>query len=206
MTLHSEESKLIAAARKGDLEAFNQLVLAYQNLLYRQAYRLLGDGQLAEDATQQAFIKAYQKLSTYRGGSFKVWLLRIVTNVGYDELRRRKRHLTVPLEPYDAEGNEFDSPYWLVDPGLSPEELVEHSEVRAALQIVLDKLSDNYRAIIVLVDIQGLDYSEAAAVLGISIGTVKSRLARARERMRAYIVSVQDGRNSSSVDSELIKI
>ena len=90
MTVHLEESKLIAAARKGDLEAFNQLVLAYQNLLYTQAYRLLGDGQLADDATQETFIKSYQKLSTYRGGSFKVWLLRIVTNVCYDELRRRR--------------------------------------------------------------------------------------------------------------------
>ncbi|HEX6303306.1 MAG TPA: sigma-70 family RNA polymerase sigma factor [Anaerolineales bacterium] len=206
MTVHSQESELIAAARKGDLEAFNQLVLAYQNLLYTQAYRLLGDGQLADDATQEAFIKSYQKLSTYRGGSFKVWLLRIVTNVCYDELRRRKRNQTVPLEPFDAQGNEFDSPYWLVDPGLSPEELVEQAEMRAGLQKLLDQLPVNYRSIIVLVDIQGLDYSEAAAALGIAIGTVKSRLARARERMRQYLIRAQDGRISSSVDSGLIKI
>lgn len=206
MTSHPEEGKLIIAARKGDLEAFNQLVLAYQNLLYTQAYRLLGDYQLAEDATQEAFIKSYQKLSTYRGGSFKVWLLRIVTNVCYDELRRRKRHMTVVLEPLGPDGNEIDSPYWLMDPALGPEELVVQAEMRARLQKLLEQLPVNYRTIIVLVDLQGLDYAEAAAVLGISIGTVKSRLARARERMRAYLKSPQNGKFPSSVDSDPVGI
>ncbi|MBT3390279.1 MAG: sigma-70 family RNA polymerase sigma factor [Chloroflexi bacterium] len=178
------ESALIQAAQKGDLEAFNQLVLAYQDRVYNQAYRVMGERSAAEDAAQEAFISAYRKLHTYRGGSFTAWLLRIVTNACYDELRRQKRRPTTPLEPETNDGEIFDSPQWLIDPGDSPETSLQRGELAAAIQRCLNELPINFRMAIVLIDIQGLDYSEAATVIEKPLGTIKSRLARARQRMQ----------------------
>jgi RNA polymerase sigma-70 factor (ECF subfamily) len=168
----------------GDLEAFNRLVLEYQDLAYHQAYSLLQDRDGAEDASQEAFIRAFRSLKEYRGGSFKAWLLRIVTNTGYDELRRRKSHPIVSLTPVDADGNEIESPSWSIDPGPSPEDWVERNELRSAIQCNLAMLPPEYRSVITLIDVFDMDYSEAAQALGIPVGTVRSRLARARQRMR----------------------
>jgi RNA polymerase sigma-70 factor (ECF subfamily) len=185
-----DESGLIQAARQGDLDAFNRLVLANQDIVYSQAYRMLGDAEVAEDATQEAFISAYKHLDTYRGGSFRGWLLRIVTNACYDELRRRKRRPTVPLEPVDANEEEIESPSWMIDPGELPEQAAVRKELAQAIQRCLDGLPDEFRLVVVLVDIQGLDYQEAAQAVGKPIGTVKSRLARARLRLRECLQSV----------------
>jgi len=179
-----DEVALIHAAKKGDLDSFNRLVLAYQDMIYNQAYRMMGELEEAEDATQDAFISAFRKLGTYRGGSFKAWLLRIVTNLCYDELRRRKRRPTTPLEPVDNDDEEIESPRWLSDPGASPEEIVETEELSRTLKHCLMGLSFEFRTIIILVDLQGLDYTEAALVVGRPLGTVKSRLARARLSLR----------------------
>jgi RNA polymerase sigma-70 factor (ECF subfamily) len=179
-----DEAALIRDARRGDLDAFNRLVLAYQDLLYNQAYRVMGELEAAEDATQDAFITAYRKLDTYRGGSFRAWLLRIVTNVCYDELRRRKRRPTTPLEPLDQEDEEIESPRWLTDPAETPEQRTERAELAQALQQCIDGLPVEFRAVVALVDIQGLDYTEAAQAMGHPVGTIKSRLARGRARLR----------------------
>jgi RNA polymerase sigma-70 factor, ECF subfamily len=179
-----DEAALIQSARQGDLDAFNRLVLAYQDLVFGQAYRMMGESEAAEDATQDAFISAYRNLGGYRGGSFKAWLLRIVTNLCYDELRRRQRRPTTPLEPVDQDDEEIESPRWLSDPGESPEDRAERSELARALQHCLDDLPVEFRSVVALVDIQGLDYTEAAQAIGKPLGTVKSRLARARLRMR----------------------
>ena len=186
-----DEVGLIQAAQQGDLTAFNRLVLAYQDLVYNQAYRMMGETEAADDATQDAFISAYKHIRSYRGGSFKSWLLRIVTNACYDELRRRKRRPTQPLESLDPENNEeMESARWMVDPGESPEEALERVELDRALQHCLDGLPDDFRTIVVLVDIQGMDYTEAAEVIKTPLGTVKSRLARARLRMRDCLQGV----------------
>jgi RNA polymerase sigma-70 factor, ECF subfamily len=185
-----DEIGLIQAARKGDLDAFNRLVLAYQDIVYSQAYRMMGDSEAAEDATQEAFISAYKNLKSYRGGSFRGWLLRIVTNACYDELRRRKRRPTVPLEPLDANDEEIESPAWMIDPGELPEQAAVRNELGQAIQRCLEGLPDEFRLVVVLVDIQGFDYQEAAQVAGKPIGTVKSRLARARLRLRECLQSV----------------
>jgi len=180
-----DEAGLIRDAQKGDLTAFNRLVLVYQDMVYNQAYRMMGEAESAEDATQDAFISAYKNIRSYRGGSFKSWLLRIVTNACYDELRRRKRRPTQPLEPVDQENNEeFESARWMVDPGESPEEALERTELDRALQHCLEDLPPDFRAVVILVDIQGMDYTEAAAVVKTPLGTIKSRLARARLRLR----------------------
>lgn len=110
-----DEAQCIARALEGDLEAFNQLVLAYQDSAYNLAYRMLNDPDAAADVTQSAFIAAYRSLKTYRGGSFRAWVLRMVTNACYDELRRRKRRPTVALEPLNRDEEEIESPAWLME-------------------------------------------------------------------------------------------
>jgi RNA polymerase sigma-70 factor (ECF subfamily) len=153
-------------------------------MVYSHAYRMIGEEESADDATQTTFISAYNHLSSFRGGSFKAWLLRIVTNACYDELRRRKRRPTIPLEPLDDTGEEVESAHWMVDPADQPEDRIQRVELQRAIQHCLDKLPDEFRATVVLVDIQGLDYYEASQAIGKPIGTIKSRLARARLRLR----------------------
>jgi len=179
-----DETVLIQYASEGDLDAFNRLVLIYQDILYNQAYRLMGEPASAEDATQEAFISAYKNIRKFRGGSFRAWLLRIVTNACYDELRRKKRRPTTPLEPVDEYDEEIENPVWLEDPDENPESEVERNELNQAIQHCLAQLPVEFRTVVVLVDIQGLDYYEASDVIGTPLGTIKSRLARARARMR----------------------
>jgi RNA polymerase sigma-70 factor (ECF subfamily) len=179
-----DEIALIQAARGGDLDSFNRLVLAYQDLVYSHAFRMIGEEESADDATQNTFISAYNHLGSFRGGSFKAWLLRIVTNACYDELRRRKRRPTVPLEPLDDTGEEVESAKWMVDPGEPPEEQLQRVELQNAIQHCLDDLPNDFRLTVIMVDVQGLDYFEAAEAIGKPIGTIKSRLARARLRLR----------------------
>lgn len=185
-----DETALIQLAKEGDLNAFNRLVLAYQELALNQAYRLIDDLDAAEDATQEAFISAYRNLSSFRGGSFRAWILRIVTNACYDELRRRKRRPTTPLEPLDAEEEEVESPHWLADPDALPEEKAELAELNEVIQECLNGLPEDFKAVVVLVDLQGFDYTETAAALGKPVGTVKSRLSRARLRLRDCLQGV----------------
>ncbi len=179
-----DELKMVEYALEGDLDAFNRLVMEFQDLAYNVAYRVMGERTSAEDAVQDAFISAYRKLKTFRGGSFKAWLLRIVTNACYDELRRQKRRPTVPLQPEGADNEEIESPIWLEDPGESPEEAALREELSVAIQNCLDSLDDDFRIVVVLVDIQGMDYLEAAETTSSPLGTIKSRLARARKRLQ----------------------
>jgi RNA polymerase sigma factor (sigma-70 family) len=112
-----DEQALIHEAQGGSLDAFNTLILHYQDSIFNTALRILGDEDLAADATQEAFLSAFKSISSFRGGSFKAWLMRTVTNACYDELRRQKRRPTTPLEPDTDDGEEMDSPRWLADPG-----------------------------------------------------------------------------------------
>jgi RNA polymerase sigma-70 factor (ECF subfamily) len=179
-----DEPALILDAQHGNLEAFNSLVLAYQDVLYNTALRILGDEDLAADAVQDAFLSAFRALNSYRGGSFRGWLLRTVTNACYDELRRKKRRPTTPLELETADGDEIESPRWLIDPNASPEESLDQTELEHAIQHCLENLPTDFRAVVVLADIEGLDYTEVAVALKKPLGTIKSRLARARLRLR----------------------
>ena len=187
MEARIDETALIHSAMQGDLEAFNRLILAYQDRLYRQAYYMLGDPMDAEDAVQEAFVSAYKAILTYRGGSFRSWLLRIVTNKCLDEIRRRKSHPETNYQPTDAYGEEIESPYWSADPEITPEGHSLNGELGCTLLNGIKMLSLQHRAVLVLVDIQGMSYGEAAQILNCPTGTIKSRLARARERMRCYL-------------------
>jgi len=192
-----QETRLIQKAQKGSLEAFNQLVLNYQDLVYRQAYWVLGEQEAAEDAAQEAFIRAYQNIHTVFGTTFKAWLLRITTNTCIDMLRRIKKHPFTALEPVDEEGEEYESASWMVDPSQTVEKTVETEQMVEAVQECLGKLHPDYRTAVVLVDIQELDYEEAARVMGICMGTFKSRLARARLRLRNALHEYWNGGNST---------
>ena len=203
-----DEALRVRQAASGDLDAFNQLVLAYQNTAYNHAYALLGDMDLAEDATQESFIKAFQGMNQFRGGSFRGWLLKIVTNSAYDLLRRSNRHPTQPLFPEDENDEEIESPAWLADPNASVQESVEQNQESAQLYKMLDELPDVYRSVITLIDINELDYSEAAEALSVPVGTVKSRLARARLQMqkklqacREYFVKFETNHSLSGAPS-----
>ncbi len=180
-----DELALIASAQKGDVRAFNQLVLLYQSMAYNVAYRILNDPDAAADATQDAFLSAYKGMKKFRGGSFKAWLLRIVTNACYDQLRVKKRRPTSSLDdmPVEAEHSSF-----LRDEAQSPGELLERQELGHFLQSGISALPMEQRTVLVLSDVQGLSYQEVAAIMDLSLGTVKSRLSRGRARLRDFLL------------------
>jgi len=179
-----DEQALIASARKGDVRAFNQLVMHYQSLAYNVAYRILGDGDAAADATQDAFLSAYKAMPKFRGGSFKSWVLRIVTNACYDQLRAKKRRPTSSLDDLPVEA---DHTAYLRDPAEQPDEYVARQDLNRLIQSGITTLPMEQRTIVVLSDIQGLSYQEIADVLDLSLGTVKSRLSRGRARLRDFL-------------------
>ena len=183
-----DETALIGAAQRGELEAFNSLVLHYQALAYNVALRLMGEEAGAADATQEAFLSAYRSIRRFRGGSFRAWLLRIVTNACYDELRRRKRRPAVSMESL-TEDSEGETSAELPSPEEGPEAATQRSELARAIQACLMGLEPEFRTVAVLVDVQGFDYHEVAASIGKPLGTVKSRLARARAKLRDCLQS-----------------
>ncbi len=178
----NEEQRLISAAQAGDLDAFNQIVRLYETRIYNLCYRMLGDADAAADATQDAFIAAFRNMRSFRGGVFKAWLLRIATNACYDALRARKRRPAVSL---DSTNNEDDNTRTEApDPGESLDDMVVRQELSAAIQQGLAELPEDQRIVIILSDIQGLAYEEIAQITGVQLGTVKSRLSRARAKLR----------------------
>jgi len=185
-----DEKALIDAARRGDVGSFNQLVLSYQSMAYNLAYRILSDRDAAADATQDAFLSAFKAMGKFRGGSFKAWLLRIVTNACYDQLRLKQRRpatsldALLVLEPAPVQS--------LTDPGESPEEYVVRQELRGAIQVGIGILPPEQRIALVLSDVQGLSYQEIAEVTGASLGTVKSRLSRARSKLRDFLLEQRE--------------
>ena len=166
--------------------AFNAIVERYQGMAYNLALRMLRDPSAAEDATQEAFFSAYRNIQRYRGGSLRSWLLTIVANRARDMLRsperRRGTSLNAILDNSDPGGT------W-ADPSPEPSRQAEQAEVGRVVRRAVDGLPDDQRILVTLVDLQGLDYEEASRVTGASLGTVKSRLFRARQRLKE---SLQD--------------
>jgi RNA polymerase sigma-70 factor (ECF subfamily) len=180
-----DEKALIAAAKRGDTHSFNQLVHQYQDMVYNVAYRILGDVDAAADASQDAFLSAYQAIAKFKGGSFKSWLLRIATNACYDQLRVLKRRPTSSLE---AIYTDTDPSSHFVNGRESPENHTVRRELGELLQRGIQALPADQRITLVLSDVQGLNYSEIAEATSVSLGTVKSRLSRARARLRDYLL------------------
>jgi RNA polymerase sigma factor (sigma-70 family) len=180
--LQTAEEQLIQAARRGNLDAFNSLVLMHQDRVYNLTYRILGDEAHAADATQEAFILAYRHIRNFHTGCFFAWLYRIASNVCYDALRYQKRRPAVPFTQLTRVGDEreFDLPA----PDDSPETVAQRHELAELLQQHIGALPPDQRVVLVLSDVQGMTYREIADITRSNLGTVKSRLNRARTKMR----------------------
>lgn len=183
-----ETQRLVTLATAGDLHAFNQLVEQTQGMAYQIAYRLLQSEAGAADAVQESYIKAYRGLAAYRGGSFKSWLLRIVTNSCYDQLRQQQRRPTTSFDDFPVDSEDLTP---LIDPREGPETHAERMELRHWLERGIAALPLEQRAVVILSDIEGYSYQEIAEITGFAMGTVKSRLSRGRIRLRDFLVRHQ---------------
>lgn len=176
------EPDLLRRARAGEVAAFNVLVLRHQDAAYSLALRFLGSRQAAEDATQEAFERAYRNLANFRGERFRSWLLTIVANAARDELRRQRRR---PQRSLDEARDDPDlATLDPADPGPTPDTVALQSELRAHLERALRELPEDWRMVVVMSDVHGMSYAEVATAIGVPEGTVKSRLSRARGRLR----------------------
>jgi RNA polymerase sigma-70 factor (ECF subfamily) len=187
-----DESQLIARSQRGDVGAFNQLVLRYQQAVYTLTLRMLGDRDVAADVAQETFIAAFRAIQTFRGGSsFRAWLLRIASNQSLDQWRRAHRHPADSLESMSDE----DEPYTsgiigslaATDRQVNPEEALLDQELQEIIQRGLLTLPLEQREAVVLCDIEGLSYEEIALATQTTLGTVRSRIARGRGRLRIYL-------------------
>ena len=181
------DRELVERARAGDHDAFEQLVQQYERKVYITAHRLMGIDADAMDASQEVFIRVSRFLDTFNAeSSFSTWLSRITINVCKDMLRRRAVRAELPLELEDEENGTFVNE--ISDSTYDPVEIYERAELRQVIRTGIDALPETYKQIILLRDIAGLSYEEIADTLQIEIGTVKSRLSRARERLRNYLL------------------
>ena len=181
---------IVRKVLQGDVNAFEKLVTEYEKAVYAIAQRMTGNPEDAADMTQETFIKAYNSLGSFRGDSkFSVWLYRIANNVCLDFLRSRSRKPTVSLSVEDDEGDETQLD--VADESQSPELLLERGLTRDAVRRGLDTLPPDYKQILLLREIQGLSYEEIASALGIDLGTVKSRIFRARKKLCTFLI--EDG-------------
>ena len=183
------EDKLVAAAQRGELAAFNQLVTQHEARVYNLTYRMLNDAEAAADATQDAFFQAYRALNQYRGGSFKSWLLRIASNICYDRLRARQRRPTTSLEALIEEAEKVGGAdlALLEDSQGDPVDHATRRELGRELVQAIQSLSEEQRVAIILSDVQGMSYEEITYITGASLGTVKSRISRGRLKIREYL-------------------
>ena len=179
------ESELIARACGGDVDAFNQLIQHHQGLAYSVAYRTLQDGAAADDAVQESVIKAWRALGQYHGGSFKSWLMRIVVNTCYDVLRSSHYRNTESLDGGDGE-DDYAPQY--VDAGEQPHDFAERAELNGWIEEGIKSLPPDQRLVLVLCDVHGYAYDEIATIIEQPMGTVKSRISRARARLRDYLL------------------
>ena len=177
-----DESQLVRRSQQGELDAFNQLVERYQGQVYNLALRMLGDQALAADAAQETFISAYRGIKGYRGGNLRSWFLRIAANSSKDMLRSARARPAVSLDTLDLAPSATPRSH-----EESPENSALRQELGREIGQGLNTLPHDQRLALVLVDIQGFSYEEAAQTMGKPVGTVRSRLSRARQHMREYL-------------------
>lgn len=185
----AEMPDLVNAARLGDDLAFSRLVAHYHAAAHRLAQQILRTEEAAADAVQDALIKVHRALPRFQDGNFRSWLLRIVTNTCYDHLRRQKRRSALSLDE-TVEWASLDVPGHLLAAAENPETVALQQERLRLLLQAIDNLPSWHRNVVVLIDVHGYDYNEAADLLGLPLGTVKSRLSRARSALRDILVEV----------------
>ncbi len=178
---------LIEQARAGSLDAFNDLVLCYQDMLFSLVVRMVPDRDQASDAVQEAFFSAYRNMAGFRGGSVRSWLSRIAINAAMDAQRLKKRR---PADPYpEFEDDSWQPPATEAD---NPVTTALQAERHRALNVALAQITDDQRSAIVLFDVEGYDYAEIAEMTGVSLGTVKSRIHRGRLALRDQLADKMD--------------
>jgi RNA polymerase sigma-70 factor (ECF subfamily) len=179
---HARDKALVERAIGGDLEAFNEIVLIYQDYLFALVVRVVHDRDSAADAVQEALFSCYRNLDRFRGDSFRSWLTRIALNAATDVLRYRKRR---PADPYP----EWEDDSWQPPAGeeASPERTAMHRQTGRVLSAALAEITSDQRTAIVMYDVEGFDYQEIADITGVSLGTVKSRIHRGRLALRELL-------------------
>ncbi len=181
----AEELKLIERSRGGDTAAFGELIALYEKKVYNLAYRFTNNAEDSLDLAQEAFLRAFTNLKDFRGtSSFGTWIHRITTNLCLDEIRRRRRQPVYSLDVAvtTEEGGEVERQ--LVDESDTPLETVEKRELHEAIQAGINSLDDEFRLAVILRDVQGHSYEEIAEIMGVNIGTVKSRISRGRRALK----------------------
>jgi len=182
----AEDSQLVEQAKGGDMQAFEELVSRYRNRIYMRAYSIMRNEDTAVDLSQNAWVKAWQRLDQFHGeASFPTWLSRIVTNLCLDELRRQKRARTDSIEAMEEATGPVENRMEMET--VEPTEELDRKELRKRIDAALAKLSDKHRTVIVLYEFEQLEYREIAEKMDTSIGTVMSRLFYARKRMASLL-------------------
>ena len=177
---------LVERARRGDTRAFDDLARAEERALYRHAARIVGVGADAEDVVQDALLSAWKSISSFEGTSFRAWLFRIVTNRALDRIRARKRRPELPIEPADNEDVTWAEP---AAPGPDLAEIASSREALAVVEQALTTVPEEQRAALLLRDVEGFAYEEIALMTGVEVGTVKSRIHRARVAVRNILIT-----------------
>lgn len=196
-TERARERVLIVSSQRGDRRAFNHLVERHQSGAYALALRMLGNPDVAADVTQDAFVSAFRAIASCKGDTFRPWLYRIVSNGCYDYWRAQGRHPTTSLDA-ELESSRDDTasdaalPSALIDPTWDPERIALRAELIEHIQQALLKLPAEQRLAVILSDMQGFAYEEIAGVMGTSVGTVKSRIFRARGHLRDILLRQEE--------------
>ena len=192
-----DDAKWVKQAQKGDSTAFEQLVLTHQNQIYRLCFRMVGNAEDAADMVQEAFLKAWRNLDRFQGdAAFSTWLYRLASNCCLDFLRSQKRRPTVSMTSEDEEGEE--QTVEVADNSATPEETLLQKEEQREIAQAMASLDEEQRQILTLRVVNDLSYTEIAELLTIKEGTVKSRIARARENLRKKLLQIRNKTQQSS--------
>lgn len=193
MTLIPRDEALAFEAQEGNMQALAALVERHKGRVYRTLYQIIGNAEDAEDLSQEVFLKLFRALGSYRGdAAFTTWLHRLTLNAAFDWLRaRRRRPLTVPLEPPEEEAREPVTP--VAPPAEGPEETALRSERRQQLRQAIEALSPEYRDVVILYHFHHLSYQQIGDRLGLPVRTVETRLYRARAQLRKRLMAMEGG-------------
>lgn len=192
-----QERDLIRKAKQGDMLAFEELILKHEKIVYNLAFRMMNHSEDAMDISQEVFLKAYRSLSNFdERSAFSTWLYRITHNTCIDEIRKRKGKQTYSLEE-DLESEDGSMQRQVADDGDTPEESLMRKEQKSEILRALDTLSEEHKVAIILRDVKGLSYEEIAEILELSLGTVKSRINRARNQLKTEILKIREQNEKS---------